>query len=360
MTDTGKGLDKKEILFVDDEADVLRGLRRSLRTYRDQWSLRFVEGGAEALNAMKEKPADIVVTDMRMPDVDGATLLTTLADEWPFTARIVLSGQADSLAVKKVVGCSHQFLAKPCDTEKLIAVLEQVSGGLQSEVESRILAIQALPTPRATVLALQDALNHHGDDATKAARIIGDDLSLSAKLLQLSNSAYFGTGNATLLPGDAVRTLGVDLLRTLCSEAATGVFVEQLPEATPLCEEARFVTELSRQLAHLADQAIETAPDRIKHPVLFRQVCKFLPLGRLLGCLTGAKPEFDTKLSGFFMDLWGLPQSLREASALVWAKPNTDQQDGEEETQEEAQPLATNLANVNVMDIADLLSEQGI
>ena len=63
------------VLFVDDEPRVLDGLRRMLRTKRDQWQMRFVASGAEALAALAGEPADVLITDMRMPEMDGAARL---------------------------------------------------------------------------------------------------------------------------------------------------------------------------------------------------------------------------------------------------------------------------------------------
>lgn len=349
---------KPEILFVDDEADVLRGLRRSLRSQRNEWCMRFANGGAEAIDMLGEKEAHIIVTDMRMPDIDGASLLVQAAERWPATARVVLSGQADSDSVRRVVGVSHQFLAKPCDTDKLISTLKALSAGMVSEQQSRVVVIQALPTPKTTVEELLATLSKDGDDATAAARIIGDDLGLSAKMLQLSNSAYFGTGNGTLLPGDAVRTLGADLLRTLLENEASG-FVDHIAEATPVHEEVRFVTELSKQLARLADDAINAAPDMVANPILFRQVCKFLPLGRLLGCLTGAKPTCDAQLGTFFMDLWGFPEELKAASKLVWSQPDQvgKYTDDQASLHDDVQAQYTSLARANVDQIATCLQQ---
>ena len=64
------------ILFVDDEPMVLRGLRRSLHTMQSEWEMVFVESGAAALEAMAQAPFDAVVSDMRMPQMNGAQLLS--------------------------------------------------------------------------------------------------------------------------------------------------------------------------------------------------------------------------------------------------------------------------------------------
>src|ERR1700722_17073118 len=109
----------RRILFVDDEPMLLSGLKRSLHAMRQEWDMTFVSGGHEALQAMAERPFDIVVTDMRMPVMDGAHLLEEIKIKYPQCLRFVLSGQADRDAILKTVNPAHQFLSKPCEGAEL-------------------------------------------------------------------------------------------------------------------------------------------------------------------------------------------------------------------------------------------------
>ena len=88
-------MDKCRLLFVDDEPMVLKGLQRSLRRMHGQWDMVFVAGGREALNALKAHTFDVVVSDMRMPEMDGAQLLAIVKKDFPHMVRIILSGQLD-------------------------------------------------------------------------------------------------------------------------------------------------------------------------------------------------------------------------------------------------------------------------
>ena len=65
----------RRLLFVDDEAMVLNGLRRALHGMRQEWNMEFVESAAAALQALDEKPYDAIISDMRMPVMDGASSL---------------------------------------------------------------------------------------------------------------------------------------------------------------------------------------------------------------------------------------------------------------------------------------------
>ncbi len=109
----------KSILFVDDERPVLEGLRVLLHGLKSKWTMRFVESGSLALEAMRERPYDVIVTDMRMPEMDGAKLLRRVSEEWPQTIRIVLSGYSEAELATALVPYAHQYLSKPCNPRKL-------------------------------------------------------------------------------------------------------------------------------------------------------------------------------------------------------------------------------------------------
>lgn len=110
---------QRRILFVDDEPMVLSGLQRMLRPMREQWDMEFANSGAEALAVLDKAPFDAIVSDMRMPVMNGAQLLAEVAQRHSQTVRFILSGQADQDLILQCVGTAHQFLSKPCEPETL-------------------------------------------------------------------------------------------------------------------------------------------------------------------------------------------------------------------------------------------------
>src|ERR1017187_5896099 len=110
----------KRILFVDDEPSLLEGLRRMLRPQRARWDVMFANGGEAALRMLEAHPCDVVVTDMRMPGMDGAQLLEQVRDRFPGVVRIVLSGYCEMESTLRAVPVAHQFLQKPCDSASLL------------------------------------------------------------------------------------------------------------------------------------------------------------------------------------------------------------------------------------------------
>jgi DNA-binding NtrC family response regulator len=115
---------RRRVLFVDDEPHLLAALRRLLLTEKHRWDMSFVVGGEAALEAMEQSHYDVVVTDMRMPGMDGTTLLREVHQRFPETYRMVLSGYAAAGATHTVMNVAQRFLAKPCDPSELIEAIE--------------------------------------------------------------------------------------------------------------------------------------------------------------------------------------------------------------------------------------------
>ncbi|WP_368564265.1 response regulator [Pseudoxanthomonas sp. UTMC 1351] len=113
------------ILCVDDEPNLLAALERNLF---DQFDVTTANGGEAGLAAMAEgAPFDVIVSDMRMPGMDGAAFLALARERAPDTVRILLTGQADAESAIAAInqGAIFRFLSKPCPTEELVATLQQ-------------------------------------------------------------------------------------------------------------------------------------------------------------------------------------------------------------------------------------------
>ncbi len=213
---------KRRALFVDDEPLVLSGLRRMLRSLRHDWDMSFANSGQEALALLEEEDFAVVVSDMRMPEMDGATLLNEVAKRHPAVARLVLSGHAELDAILRAVRPAHQFLAKPCDPKLLERALQRIlevrSDDRQGHICTRLGAHRRLPSPSATIEALRTALSATPADLEAVGMIISADIAMSIQVLRLVNSAFFGPPTRTLDPRRAVSILGADILINLVDE----------------------------------------------------------------------------------------------------------------------------------------------
>jgi len=209
----------KRILFVDDEPMVLSGIQRSLRSLNREWEMGFAGSGADALLMMEQSPFDVVITDMRMPGMDGAQLLDLVKKRFPRTIRMVLSGQSDKETILRSVGPTHQFLSKPCDGEELKQKLTRAFA-LRDLLENPRLKelvgqIETLPSLPSLYIAITDALNSPNTSISKIGDIIAHDMGMSVKLLQLVNSAFFGLACQVSSPKQAAALIGVENIRAL-------------------------------------------------------------------------------------------------------------------------------------------------
>jgi putative nucleotidyltransferase with HDIG domain len=210
---------KQQILFVDDEPMVLQGLQRLLRAFRNEWDMAFVAGGQEALAQLAEHPFDIIVSDMRMPGMNGAELLKEVMRQYPAMVRIVLSGHADRELVTQCVGVAHQYISKPCEPEQLKAMIRNaclLSSRLMDEGVRKVIGgIDSLPSVPELYLQLKAALKDEDVDARALGAIIKRDIGMTAKILKLVNSSFFGLRRVLSDAEEAVIYLGIDTIKSL-------------------------------------------------------------------------------------------------------------------------------------------------
>ncbi len=210
---------KPLIMFVDDEPNVLNGLKRFCRSKRHVWDMQFVEGGEAALELLSNQAVDVVVSDMRMPGINGADLFEQISQRWPGIVRIMLSGEAEPGETMRTVGRSHRFLAKPCDPNALIQAIEAPLAmtealGLQDQTYQNSY-LECLQTSPEVFKQLHNLLEKEDVSEKQVAALVKGDAALSARILQLANSAYFGRPVPTCNIAKAVETIGSNRIAKL-------------------------------------------------------------------------------------------------------------------------------------------------
>lgn len=210
---------KKRILFVDDEPMVLNGIQRTLRKMRKVWDMRFANSGAEALAILDDNPMDVIVSDMKMPEMDGTRLLAEVRKRHPHIVRLILSGHVEQETTIQSVQFAHQCLSKPCDAEllkqtlsKLFALRDILSDESIKKIVSQIESLPSLPSIYTEIVAEMQS-----DDPSikKVGKIIGRDVSMTAKILQVVNSVFFGLPQKISNPQQAVMLLGLETIKSL-------------------------------------------------------------------------------------------------------------------------------------------------
>lgn len=329
----------KKILFVDDEPRVLDGLRRMLHGMREEWDFAFTENAYEALKILEGGKFDVIVSDMRMPGMDGAQLLAEVRESYPYMVRIVLSGQSDKETVLRSVGAAHQYLSKPCDAAALKSVVSRacsLRSVLNNEsVQRCISTLDSLPSLPSLYVKLMDELRAPAPSIARVGEIISSDVAMTAKILQLVNSAFFGISRSVSSPTQAVNLLGLETIKSLVlSTQVFSQFAEdQLPAhlANQLWGHSLSAGSYAKAIAQAEKPDDSGASDHaflagLLHDVgklvlainLFDRYSKALGLSQRDG-LPLVKAELQTtgishaEVGGYLLGLWGLPDPIVEA-----------------------------------------------
>jgi HD-like signal output (HDOD) protein len=210
---------QKKILFIDDEPNILQGYRRTLHPMRNIWKLEFAQSGTEALEKLKESKFDAVISDMRMPGMDGTELLEEVSKTYPDTLRIILSGTADEQLILKSLTPTHRFLTKPIDPSELKLILERALF-LQDTLENQdlknlISKISRIPSQPSLYTKLIKELKSPDFSIKKIVQIVSQDVSMTAKILKIINSSYFGLRREIKTLDQAITYLGINTLKAI-------------------------------------------------------------------------------------------------------------------------------------------------
>lgn len=338
----------KDILFVDDERDLLDGLRARLYKHRHDWNMRFVASGAEALAVFEQQHIDLVVSDVRMPGMDGGQLLTTVKQRWPTTVRIIVSGYADPVQAVRLTSLCHQYIAKPCDSQVLENIIERcfnLQDVLAQEPLRRVVGrIGKLPALPKTYSRLQTALSQPSVTAGEIADIVTADAAIASKVLQITNSAFFRLRKPMVRIKDAVTYLGFATIRNLVLSAeifsqwksprnSLGADPEQLQNHAQLAAGAckslagGRATPDDAWLAGLLHDIgywvlAQECPDELEKALELSR-SQGLPLVDCERLTTGAT---HAEIGAYLLGLWGLPYSIVEAVALHHAPASVSPQ----------------------------------
>ena len=253
-----------KILFVDDEPNVLQAVRRATRDMRHEWDIRFAEDADQAMTMLDEEAFDVVVTDMRMPGTDGAELLMLVRACSPSTARIVLSGYAEDEAVFRSTRVAHQFLSKPCDVELLKRTIAEIRDAQQAvpsgKIRDLIGSVEQLPALGEVYQRLVSAIESGQANNDELAEIVSEDVALTAEILRLLNSSFFGLSRRVESVAQAVGFLGVDVLRAIV--AGHSVFNQRgssTVDVDAISRRSQQVAALSRRIHGILNDA--TSPE---------------------------------------------------------------------------------------------------
>ncbi|MBT8763852.1 HDOD domain-containing protein [Desulfohalobiaceae bacterium Ax17] len=334
-------MNKIKILFVDDEPNVLSGLRRMLYPMRKEWDMTFVDNSAEALSLVKEKSFDVVVADMRMPVMSGADLLTRISKIQPRVVRIILSGHSDKEMIMQTVPVTHQFLTKPCSPDKLKNVIQRCMA-LRNLFKDKSLLdvvgrVKSLPSLPDIYIQLKEEIRSDKATPKSIGDIISKDVAMSAKVLQMVNSAFFALVRKVSSIEQAVVYLGLDTIRFLVLGMHIFNKLEKLKIGKfSLKSQVKHSLEVASMVSSLCK--FENLPKDVQEiaffaglfhdcgvlilaqnmPKEYEEAVNFAEEKRL--CLYLAELDVfgvsHAEIGAYLLNIWGLPEEMVRAAAF--------------------------------------------
>jgi HD-like signal output (HDOD) protein/ActR/RegA family two-component response regulator len=328
----------QKLLFVDDEPLVLQGLRRSLHTMSRDWNMTFVESGDEALQVLDREPYDVIITDMRMPKMDGAQLLEEVKRRHPAMVRMVLSGQSSREAVLRSLSPTHQYMSKPCDPQDLKIKLAQAFAMRDllenPKLKALVSGLKSIPSLPAVYDELMQELQSEDSSTARVGTIIAKDAGMTAKILQIANSAFLGLRCHISNPAQAVCMIGMDMVRALVVSVHVFSQFEAKPSVSSrwedLWEHSVAVASLSKRIA-AAQKSIKVVLEDSFTAGLLHDVGKIILLAEMPAeyadilnrlvdrSLSLAELERDkigcthADVGAYLIGIWGLPHTLTQA-----------------------------------------------
>jgi HD-like signal output (HDOD) protein len=327
----------KRILFVDDEPSELADLKGRLHSLEPRWTLSFVDSGARAIEELERVGFDVVVSDLRMPGMDGAELLRIVSERWPETIRIVLYGDTDESQILRLVPHAHHYLVKSREAQQLESVIDR-SLRLQQllqqpELRAVVGRIHKLPAMPKVYARLRAALASDNVTTRDVAQIVADDPVIAAKVLQLVNSAFFRLTRRMTNIEQAVTYLGFSAIRNLTLSVEVFSQWPQAPEHTGLNLEylqthVHQVAAAARALAAGSVSADDALLAGLVHDIgywILAQECgdeldrsvalaahERIPMHIAETRIIGAS---HAQLGAYLLGIWGLPYPIVDAVA---------------------------------------------
>ncbi|MEI6211218.1 MAG: response regulator [bacterium] len=210
---------KLKVLLVDDEVMLLKVIQMAMRA-TIECEVLTATSGAQALRIMEQENIDVVVSDIGMPGMDGATLISVVSELYPKTTRMVFTAlRANNDIGFRTAGSAHQFFLKPTAISLIaerIKSVQRLRNNLPTQGMDLIVShIRSLPSLPAIYTELDQELNNPNSSMVSVGKILEKDIAMSAKVLQLVNSAFFGMHERVTRPAQAVVLLGGEVMKSL-------------------------------------------------------------------------------------------------------------------------------------------------
>jgi len=328
------------VLFVDDDKDVLEGFKRMLFQMRKSWGQFFASDGQEALEILKNNDIDVAIIDMKMPVMSGDELLLIIQKNFPKVLRIILSGQKDEINTIRSLVSAHQFLTKPCDANQIKGTIEHAYA-LRNLVENKeiiafINGIDTLPSLPGIYLEMQDEMNKEEVSFIEISKILAKDPALTLKILQTVNSGFFGLPRRITNLTVALSFLGVNTVKSITlflnvysPEKITGNFVQYMNQISlhsmKTASIGKAISKLEKLDRTLSDDIFIACLLHdigklvlMKNPDYFNQMTSLMKSSNI-SWLEAEKVLLNFNhqaLGAYLLGIWGIPKNIIESTAF--------------------------------------------
>lgn len=328
----------KKILFVDDEKKIIDGLKRMLHPMRKEWEMYFALSGEEALAIIEDQPIDAIISDMRMPGIDGAELLTLIMKKYPKMIRIVLSGYSEQELILKSVRPTHQYLSKPCSVDILRKTIDRASKlhvMLQgNEIKNTISQMDSLPSQPRLYKAILEKLQDPESSMKDIGKIIESDMGMTVQILKLINSSFFGFYKDITSPVQAATLLGINTIKTLVLSLEIFTIFKTKEPLSEFVNEIWTYSKLSAHFSKLIAREVSDNPVFIEdafmvgflHDIGFLILSSKLP-DKLIDIINQSVDKNKTiyqvenenigtthpQIGAYLLELWGFADDITEA-----------------------------------------------
>jgi putative nucleotidyltransferase with HDIG domain len=339
---------KRRILFAGEEEVLRQEFEDHSADPESNWTVEFARTGAAALALSEQFKFDAAVVDVGLAGISGTDLLDQIMHRQPRAIRVILSDVADARGTVKCVCRAHRHLFKPCDAAAVINALNHalaLEAAIPGDsVRSLIVQMRWVPSPPAVYSKIISEMQSADASVERIGDLLAEDPALTAKVLQLANSAVFGLHLQVTHPTEAISYIGLETTRALVLLAHTfssfdqlhrvGFSAESLWQHSLLTGQfARSIAELEKGGAELAEQAFAAG--------LLHDIGKLLfaanlpgPFGQALSLARSREMTlweaerrvFDAshaEVGACVLGIWGLPMSIIEAVALHHCPPKS-------------------------------------
>lgn len=309
------------IVFVDDEQHVLDGLKHWFDKHQGSWQTHFLDSASNVVTLLENQPIDCIVSGVSMPGMNGAELLSHIAQHYPDTVRVAFSATEGAELTLESLHATHRFVAKSEGAEQVNRAIVR-SFELREQLHdptlrTLITGITTLPVLPEIYDRLMLELASEDFSIDVVCRIIESDISLSATLLKVVNSPYYGLVRHVESPTHAVNLLGIEVVKNiLLSEKVVSQFQQFSPSAervSTLNIQASIRGVLANRFARLAKLA-KRQVDHCQMAGMLSSLGELVIETRMVDAnVLPTQEHIENLVGSSILGLWSLPDTIVEA-----------------------------------------------